>query len=157
MTRNLSRSFAAVAALLVVGAPAAASGHTLHDAVVTVSYLNVKPEQTAAWLSVFKKHYTPALEQLKKDGALLGWHLFVPTLHHGNNTWTHALVLGHKDRAAQGVVEKRLMEVREALPAADAEIFTGALDREKHFDEELREINFEAVAAPAENKEEEKK
>lgn len=159
MADNFPRTLAAGAALLAALCLAAppAYGQATTDLVVTVGYYSVKPEQANAWAGVFKKHLKPALDQLQQEGALPGWHLFVPSLHHPGATWTHALVLGNKDRAAQGLVEKKLQEVLAAMPAADAKMLVGAIDREKHFDDEWREVNWDAVTVPEDKKEEEKK
>lgn len=125
------------------------------DLVVTVSYVSLKPEQAGAWVSLFKKHFKPALEDLKKEGALAGWHLFVPGLHHPGYTWTHAIVLAYKDRASQAAVEKKIEEVLAAMPTSDRPALIGAIDMSKHFDDEWREVDL--ADQPAEKKAEEKK
>jgi hypothetical protein len=70
------------------------------DRVIVVVYLKVKPGMSNSWLITFKKYLQPALKELETQGALEGWHLFVPYVHHPGYTWTHALVLANKDRAA---------------------------------------------------------
>lgn len=156
MTKRLPRGF--VSGLLLVAfcslAGLGARAQAVTDTVVTVSYLSLKPEQANAWLGLFKKHIQPALTELQNDGALLGWHLFVPGLHHAGAPWTHALALASKDRAAQGVVEKKVQAALAAMPAGDAKLFFGAVDREKHSDDEWREVNFDAVVLPEEKGEE---
>lgn len=122
------------------------------DVVVNIVYLSIKPEATEGWLGLFKKHLEPALNELQQQGTLIGWHLFVPGLHHPGGTWTHALVLGSKDRTAQGVVEKKVREVFAAIPAAEAQKFFSAADPAKHFDDEWREVDLAGVKVPEEKK-----
>lgn len=151
--------FAAPALVLLLGltllAPPAPA-QAVKDLVVNVAYVSVKPEQAEGWLVVFKKNFEPTLNDLQQQGALLGWHLFVPGVHHPGATWTHALVLGSKDRAAQATVEKKLREVLAAMPAGDVQKFFGALDFAKHFDDEWRDVDLDAVMLPEEKKEESK-
>lgn len=137
---------------LTLAAPLAPA-QALKDAVVSIGYLNVKPQQADAWLKAFKKHLQPALEELKQQEALRVYHVFVPGIHHPGFTWTHALVFVYKDRASQGVVEKKLQEVLAALPPEGAVLFS-AIDLSKHYDDEWLEIDLEKVAAPEEKKEE---
>lgn len=143
-----------VAATLGAGA---ARAQGVKDLVVNVVYLSVKPEATESWLVTFKKHFEPALNELREQGALVGWHLFVPGLHHPGNAWTHALVLASKDRAAQGAMEKKIREVFAAIPGPEAQKFFGASDPAKHFDDEWRELDLAGVKVPEEKKDEEKK
>lgn len=159
MRKEFLRFSGAVLVLLLaltLGAGAArAQGVT--DVVVNVVYLSIKPEASEGWLVLFKKHFEPALNELRQQGTLVGWHLFVPGLHHPGATWTHALVLGSKDRAAQGVMEKKIREVFTGLPAAEAQKFFGAADPTKHFDDEWREVDLAGVKVPEEKKDEAKK
>jgi len=159
MRKKYLRLAGAALALLVavtLGAgPARAQG--VKDLVVSVVYLSVKPEASEGWLVTFKKHFEPALTELQQQGTLAGWHLFVPGIHHPGNVWTHALVIASKDRAAQGVMEKRLREVFAAIPAAEAQKFFGAADPAKHFDDEWRELDLSGVKVPEEKKDEDKK
>lgn len=64
-------------------------------------------------------------------------------------------MLGIKDRAAQGVVDKKLRAVLAGMPPAEAQAFTSAIDAAKHHDDEWIEIDLGAVEVPEE--EEEKK
>lgn len=120
------------------------------DQVVVVVYLDVNPQHTGAWLVLFKKHFVPALEELKDQGDLLGYHLFVPGIHHPGSAYTHALVIGYQDRAAQDRGEKKLRDVFNQMPASEAKQFQAAVNFEKHFDDEWREINFDAIELPEE-------
>jgi len=159
MRKEYLRFAGAVLVLLLavtLGAgPARAQG--VKDLVVNVVYLNVKPEANESWVVTFKKHFEPALNELQQQGTLAGWHLFVPGLHHPGNAWTHALVLASKDRAAQGVMEKKTREVFAAIPAAEAQKFFGAADPAKHFDDEWRELDLSGVKVPEEKKDDAKK
>lgn len=157
MTKTLHRTLVAGGLLVALSLAAPpASGQTLEDSVITLAYFNVKSEHASAWLGLFKKHFQPALEELKQQGALRVYHVFVPGVHHPGYRWTHALALAHKDRAAQAAVEKKLLEALAAMPADEAKTFIGAIDRELHFDDEWREVNLEAVSVPEEKKEEKK-
>lgn len=158
MTKNFHQALGCALVLLAlswVAPPLPAQGLT--DTVVTVAYLNVKPEQTNAWVSLFKKHWQGPLEELRQQGLLRAWHLFVPAVHHPGYTWTHALALAYKDRAAQAIVEKKLQEILAAMPAEDSKAFFGAFDRDKHFDDEWYEVDLTAGPAPEQKKAEEKK
>ena len=159
MRKKYLRLAGAALALLVAVTLGAglARAQGVKDLVVSVVYLSVKPEASEGWLVTFKKHFEPALNELQQQGTLAGWHLFVPGIHHPGNTWTHALVIASKDRAAQGVMEKRLREVFTAIPAADAQKFFGAADPAKHFDDEWRELDLSGVKVPEEKKDEDKK
>ncbi len=156
MKKNCHRVVGAAAALVVALSLAAstATAQELTDTVATVSYIRVKPEQTNAWLVTFKEHLVPVLEELEGEGPLLGWHLFVPGIHHPGSAWTHVLVLGHRDRAAQGEVEKRLRQAIQNMPAGAAKTFYGAMDLSQHFDDEWREIDFESFPVPEEEEKE---
>lgn len=132
-----------------------AQGQALKDTVVGIGYLNVKPQQANAWLKAFKKHLQPALEELKQQKALRVYHVFVPGIHHPGSTWTHAIVFVYKDRASQGVVEKKLQEVFAALPPEGAILFA-AVDLAQHHDDEWLEIDLDKISAPEEEKEEKK-
>lgn len=89
MGKSLQRALSGAALTLTVvlllalslAAPAA-QGQGFHDRVIVVSYLNIKPAQVGAWLVTFKKHLYPALEEMREQGTLEGWHLFVPYIHH---------------------------------------------------------------------------
>ncbi|MFQ5724074.1 MAG: hypothetical protein ACE5G6_06240 [Terriglobia bacterium] len=157
MKKNCHRVVGAAAALLAALSLAAstATAQELTDTVATVSYIRVKPEQTNAWLVTFKENLVPVLEELEEEGPLLGWHLFVPGLHHPGSAWTHMLVLGHRNRAAQGEVEKRLREAIRNMPEGAARMFYGAMDLSQHFDDEWREIDFESLPVPEEPEEKE--
>lgn len=158
MGRKLQQALGGVGVLLLALSLAApVPGQSVKDLVVTVSYLNINPAQANSWLVSFKKHFEPAIKELQEQGALLGWHLFVPGIHHPGYTWTHALVLASKDRAAQAVVEKKFQEAVAAMPPAEVKKFYAAIDTKKYFDDEWREVNLEAVEVPeaAEKKEEE--
>ena len=159
MRKKYLRLAGAALALLVAVTLGAglARAQGVKDLVVSVVYLSVKPEASEGWLVTFKKHFEPALNELQQQGTLAGWHLFVPGIHHPGNTWTHALVIASKDRAAQGVMEKRLREVFAAIPAAEAQTFFGAADPAKHFDDEWRELDLSGVKVPEEKKDEDKK
>lgn len=157
--RNRLLLFAAPALILLLGLASLAppvQAQAVKDLVVNVAYVSVKPDQAEGWLVMFKKNFEPALNELQQQGALLGWHLFVPGIHHPGAAWTHALVLGSKDRAAQATVEKKLREVVAAMAPGDAQKFYGALDFAKHFDDEWRDIDLEAIKLPEEKKEEKK-
>ncbi|MGH9804806.1 MAG: hypothetical protein ACRD4D_06515 [Candidatus Acidiferrales bacterium] len=158
MRKEFLRLAGAVLALLLaatLGAgPARAQG--VKDLVVNVVYLSVKPEASESWTLTFKKHFEPALNELREQGTLAGWHLFVPGLHHPGNAWTHALVIASKDRAAQGAMEKKIREVFAAIPAAEAQKFFGAADPAKHFDDEWRELDLSGVKVPEEKKDDAK-
>ena len=130
--------------------PARAQG--VKDVVINIVYLSIKPEATEGWLGLFRKHLEPTLNELQQQGTRVAWHLFVPGLHHPGGTWTHALVLGSKDRAAQGVMEKKIREIFAAIPAAEAQKFFGAADPAKHFDDEWREVDLAGVKVPEEKK-----
>lgn len=155
MSRKLLRALLGSAALLVAMSLAgSANAQQLEDTVVTVSYLHVNPQQANAWLKAFKKHFHPALEELREQGALLGWHLFVPGIHHPGSNWSYALALAHKDRAAQATVEKRLQEAIAAMPEGQVKTFFGAMDLGKHYDDEWREIDVASIEVPEEEEEE---
>jgi len=150
-------SAALMVSLAVTLGAGLARAQGVKDLVVSVVYLSVKPEASEGWLVTFKKHFEPALNELQQQGTLAGWHLFVPGIHHPGNVWTHALVIASNDRAAQGVMEKRVREVFAAIPAADAQKFFGAADPAKHFDDEWRELDLSGVKVPEEKKDEAKK
>jgi hypothetical protein len=154
----LSFSGATLVLLLAVAfaaGPARAQGVT--DTVVNVVYLSVKPEAAEGWLVTFKKHFAPVLDELREQGTLVAWHLFVPGLHHPGQAWTHVLVLGSKDRAAQGAMEKKIREVFAAIPAAEGQKFFGAADPAKHVDDEWREVDLAGVKLPEEEKKDDAK
>lgn len=151
--------FAVPALVVLLGVTAAgptARGQAVKDLVVKVAYISVKPEQAEGWVAAFKKNFEPALNELQQQGALLGWHLFVPSVHHPGYAWTHAIVLGCKDRAAQGTVEKKLEEVVAAMPPGEAQKFFDGMDLAKHFDDEWRDVDLASVKLPDEKKEEKK-
>lgn len=129
-------------------------GQAVEDTVVIINYLSLNPEEANAWMTLFKKHFQPPLDELQQQGALRDWHLFVPGLHHPGSHWTHALVLVFKDRAAQGTAEKRLREALTAMPAAESKMFLEAIDLDKHFDDEWLEVDLAALAVPEEEEEE---
>ena len=157
MARHFPRVLGAALILSVVlGVAAPMAKAQLKDGVVIISYLNIKPEAAGRWVVAFKKHLAPVLDELRADGALNDWHLFVPGLHHPGNTWTHALVMVSKDRAAQATVEQNLQEAVGAMPADDRQLFYGSIDTNKHFDDEWREIDLEKVEVPPAKEEEEK-
>ena len=143
---------AAMAAL-----PSVVHAQELDDTVVVMIYLHIKPESTGEWLGLFKKHFVPALDELKQQGTLRIYHVFVPGIHHPSYSYTHALALAYKDRAAQGVAEKKLRQVFANLPAEDAKKLQAAGDPSMHFDDEWREIDLAKVTVPEEKKPEEKK
>lgn len=154
MSKPLQAGLGFLVVLLLAGAAApAAQAQATQETVVTMNYLNLNPEQTGAWVGLFKKHFQAPLDEAKQEGLLRAWHLFVPGIHHPGYTWTHVLAIAYKDRAAQGVVQKKLEEIVAAMPAADSKQFYGAIDREKHFDDEWREIDFATVTVPEEKKE----
>ncbi len=151
MTKRPSRILLAGAALLVASSLAGpARAQQLQDQVITASYLHVNPQQANAWLKTFKKHLYPALEELREEGALLGWHLIVPGIHHPGGNWSYALVLGHKDRAAQGVVEKKLQEAIAGMPESQVKMFFGAMELSQHYDDEWREVDMASIEVPEE-------
>jgi hypothetical protein len=156
MARHFPRVLGTALILSVVlGIASPAAEAQLKDRVVIISYLNIKPEAAGRWVVAFKKHLAPALDELQADGALDDWHLFVPGLHHPGNTWTHALVMVSKDRAAQAMLEQKLQEAVGGMPAGDRQLFYGSIDTNKHFDDEWREIDLEKIEVPAEEEKEE--
>jgi hypothetical protein len=152
MSRNLPRGLIAALVLSVVaGVVAPAAQAQMKDGVVIISYLNIKTETAGRWLVTFKKHLAPVLDELHAGGMLNDWHLFVPSLHHPGNTWTHALVMVCKDRAAQATLEQKLQEAVGAMPADDRQLFYSSIDTNKHFDDEWREIDFDKIGIPEED------
>lgn len=156
MTSKMRLALAGASTLLLILAlaPPPAQGQALKDHIVQIVYLHVKPDQAREWLVSFKKHFEPVLQELRQQENLLGWHLFVPGVHHPGHSWTHAIALACKDRASQGIVEAKLEEVFSAIPAAEAEKFFAATDPARHFDDEWRELDLAAVTVPEEDKEE---
>jgi hypothetical protein len=140
-----------LSAVLGVAVPVAKA--QVRDGIVIISYLNIKTETAGGWVVTFKKHLVPVLDELDAGGVLNDWHLFVPGLHHPGNTWTHALVMVCKDRAAQATLEQKLQEAVGAMPADDRQLFYGSIDTNKHFDDEWREIDFDKIGIPEEDKE----
>ena len=143
--------------LAVAALPVSLQAQAVEDSVIVMVYLNIKPQSTAEWLGLFKKHFAPALDALRQEGALRIYHLFVPAIHHPSYTYTHVLALAYKDRAAQGAGEKRLREVFAAMPAEDVQKLQAAGDPAMHFDDEWREVDLAKVTVPEEKKAEEKK
>lgn len=157
--RTLSRASVlfALAVLLAVGPGSRLAAQELTDLVIVGVYVNLKPQSAGEWVMLFKKHFVPALEELKTQGDLVGYRLLIPGVHHPAYTYTHLLALAIKDRAAQGRVEKKLREVFAKMPAPEGQTFQGAGDPSKHFDDEWREVDLAKVTVPEEKKPEEKK
>ena len=142
----------ALAAL--AGLPAQAQEVT--DTIVVGSYVSIKPAAANDWVVSFKKYFVPVIDELRTQGDVLGYHLFVPSIHNPGITYTHLVVLAYKDRAAQGRAEKRLGEILSKMPPGEAQKFMGVVDMDKHFDIEWREIDMSKVGAAEEKKEEKK-
>ena len=153
---NRTMRLGALLALGVLAAGLPASAQDVTDTVVVGSYVSIKPAAAGDWVTSFKKHFVPVIDELRTQGDVLGYHLFVPSIHQPGATYTHLVVLAYKDRAAQGRAEKRLSEVLSKMPAGEAQKFMGVVDMDKHFDIEWREIDMSKVAAPEAKKEEKK-
>src|SRR5574341_587715 len=109
--------------LLAASLPAQAQEVT--DTIVVGSYVSIKPQAAGDWAVSFKKYFVPVIEELRTQGDVLGYHLFVPSLHQPGANFTHFVVLAYKDRAAQGRAEKRIGEVLGKMPAGEAQKFMG--------------------------------
>ncbi len=150
-----------IGALLALAVLAAMAGmpvqaQEITDTVVAGSYVSIKPAAAGDWVTSFKKYFVPVIDELRTQGDVLGYHLFVPSIHHPGATYTHLVVLAYKDRAAQGRAEKRLGEVLSKMPSGEAQKFMGVVDMDKHFDIEWREIDMSKVVGAEEKKEEKK-
>ena len=146
----------AFGALVATAASAPARAQEVTDTIVVGSYLDIKPQATGDWVVSFKKYFVPVIEELRTQGDVLGYHLFVPGIHQPDANYTHFVVIAYKDRAAQGRAEKRLSEVLSKMPAGEAQKFMGVIDMDKHFDIEWRELDLSKVTVPEEKKEEKK-
>ncbi len=159
-----SRHLFVLAWLLLGVCPAAAQQM---QPVIHVGDFHVKPGMEEQFMSLIKEYDQPVFRQLMAEGAVLGWGIDVPVLHHAGGA-THTIWWDSPDLAAFDKVFAALQAMEKKVAEADAkaaedarkrgqkappsalERFLATVDISKHKDYLLRDLLVGIGAPPAE-------
>ena len=134
--------------------------------VIHVGDFHVKPGMEGQFMSLVKEYDQPVFRQLMAEGAVLGWGIDVPVLHHAGGA-THTIWWDSPDLAAFDKVFAALQAMEKRIAEADAKAtedarkrgqpapksalqkFLETVDISKHQDYLLRDLLFGGGAPPA--------